>query len=210
MKQRSEQWFTERSGNITASRFGDVIADPSTKRYQVYLNQVVSELTGAPPMDDDFKPWFKHGAELEPIARDRYEFECILKGDHEPVQEVGLIYHQDYDYISCSPDGIKPNKGVEIKSSISYASYAKTAAMVAKNNLPAQYRPQVQGCLWITGLEAWDFVAFFRDPDGEMEDEISILTVEPDLKYHKMLDEKCRLFWEQVEGKTLELEWVNE
>lgn len=211
MQQRSEAWFAERAGNITASRLGDVIADPKTKRFQTYLNQLVVECSGAPPMDDEFKPWFQHGPVLEPIARDRYEFECLLKGDDTPVEEIGLIYHPKYNFISCSPDGVKqPKKGLEIKSSISHTSFLKTASMVAKNKLPAVYRPQVQGCLWITGFDSWDFVAFFRDPDEMLDDEIAIMTVEPDLKYHKMLEEKCLAFWELVEGKASEIEWIQD
>ena len=134
----------------------------------------------------------------------------MLLGDEEPVKEAGLIYHPNYDFISCSPDGIKPKKGIEIKSSISHSSFTKTAKQVAKNKLPAQYKPQVQGCLWITGFDTWDFIAFFRDPDNRLDDEIAIMTVEPDLKYHKHLEESCLKFWEAVEGRSLALEWIPE
>lgn len=205
MRQKSPEWFEARSGKITASRLGDVIANQETKRYQSYLAEVASELSGAPYMEDD-KPWFRHGGALEPDGRARYEFEKLLLGEDIEVEEVGFILHPEYDYIGCSPDGLMPKKGLEIKSSISHANFKK----MAKTDLPSNHKPQVQGSLWITGLESWDFVLFFRDPDGLLPDEIKISNIKPDLEYHKMLEEKCLEFWEAVEGMVLAYEWVPE
>ena len=203
MIQRSPQWFAARSGKITASRFGDVLAAPTTKRYQYYLTELVSELSGAPAMEDD-KPWFQHGRDLEPIALSRYEFEMSLTGQDLDVDKMGFVLHPEHKFIGCSPDGeIGLLKGLEIKSSISHKAYLK----MAKRGLPSNHVPQVQGQLWICGYNSIDFVLFFHDPDGRLEDEITITNVLPDLEYHKKLETKCLEFWEKAQEQVHMYEW---
>ncbi len=193
-KQGSPEWHEARLGKVSASRFADVIAGKTTKRYKNYIAEITSDLSGAPFMEDD-KPWFNHGKELEPVAKKRYEFEMFLKGQEIDAQEIGMIIHPHYDFISCSPDGMMPTKGLELKSSISYANYTK----MAEKGLPSNHKPQVQGCLWVSGLPEWDFVLFFHDPDGLKDDEITITTVRPDLEYHKMLEKRCLEFYGEAQ-----------
>ena len=194
MEQRTEAWHKARNCMITASRFGDVIANCESKRYQLYLTELIANLEGAPFLPDDDKPWFRHGKELEPIARARYEFEKFGMGIDEDVQETGFFTHPTLPFVGGSPDGVLGNRLVEIKSSISHKNFLK----LAKNGLPSVYKPQVQGELWICGFEVLDLVLFFRDPDGMLDDEIKIVDVFADAKYHKLLEEKCCEFWEKA------------
>jgi len=206
MKQGSKQWYKKRSAHITASRFGDVMAAPTTKRYQNYRLEKVNELSGAPLMQDN-APWFNHGKELEPFARDRYDFEMSLKGQKE-IEEISFVEHPKYSYISCSPDGeIKAlNKGLEIKSSIVHSAYLKNI----KNGIPAQHKPQIQGQIWVCGYDSVDFVCFFRDPDKILPDEINIFNVKPDLKYHQKLEKKCWKFWDEIQEMMNKYKWIEE
>lgn len=192
--QGSKEWHTERSVRLTASRFGDIMAAPKTKRYQNYMQEKINELSGVPYMSDD-SPWFNHGKELEPFARDRYDFEMSLKGQPD-IEQVFFVVHPEYDFIGCSPDGcIKSlNKGIEIKSSISHSAYQKNV----KKGLPSNHKPQVQGQIWICGYDSTDFICFFRDPDGRLKDEINIVNVLPDLDYHKKLEQKCIEFFDNI------------
>ncbi len=200
--QGTKKWHEKRSCHLTASRFGDIIANPSTKRYQNYLLEKINELSGAPFMQDN-APWFNHGKELEPIARDRYDFEMSLKGQPD-MEQVFFIEHPKFDFIGCSPDGkIGDLKGVEIKSSIVHKAYKKNV----KKGMPATHRPQVQGQMWICSYDSVDFVCFFRDPDGELPDEIHIENILPDLEYHKMLEEKCLDFWEKIQEQIDKYSW---
>ena len=194
MEQQSKEWFAARSKKITTSRFGDVIANPKTKRYQNYKDELICNLNGAPHMEDD-KPWFQHGKELEQIAIERYEFEMFLRGEEIEVLPGGFNVHPKYDFIGSSPDGnIVPKIALEVKSSKSHDNYGK----LAKTSLPSSHRPQVQGELWVGEYDAIDFVLFFRDPDGIMKDEITINRIFPDLEYHRMLEEKCVSFWAEI------------
>ena len=57
-------------------------------------------------------------------------------------------------------------------------------------------------------MDKWDFVLFFHDPDGRLDDEITITTVEPDIEYQKILGSKCLEFWEEVQTKMDEYGWM--
>lgn len=200
MIQNSPEWFEARKGKITASRFGDVLAKPTTKRYQQYQTDLVNELLGIPDFrDNDDKPWFRHGVELEPKARSWYEWEMFIAGNMDPVIEIGMITHSKYDFISCSPDGLYGStRGLEIKSRISHAEHLKSV----NGGLPSNYKPQVLGSLWVTGLEQWDFVSFFQDPDGLIKSDINITEVFPDPEYFQRLESECLIFWNEVQEKV--------
>jgi dihydrofolate reductase len=93
----------------------------------------------------------QRGTELEPLARNFYE----LMTDNE-VTEVGFCMH-DQAQCGISPDGLIGDEGgLEIKCPApqTHVKYLRD------NKLPTQYKQQVQGCLWITGREWWDFVSF--------------------------------------------------
>jgi len=200
MIQNSPEWFAARKGKITASRFGDVLANQKTKRYQQYQTELVNELLGIPDFkDDEDKPWFQHGKELEPKARSWYEWEMIIKGNPDPVTEIGMIVHPSYDFISCSPDGLHGhNKGIEIKSRISHKEHLKSI----KAEVPSNYKPQVIGSLWVSGFEQWDFITFFEDPEGLIKSDIHITEVFPDPEYFERLEAACLSFWGEVQDKV--------
>jgi len=196
MIQGSPEWFAARMGKITSSRFGDVIAAPATKRYQNYQQELVDDLMGVPHFGEDDKPWFRHGKEMEPEARSQYEWYMFTKGHEAEVEEVGMIVHPKHDFISCSPDGvINGSKGLEIKSRISHKAHLSSI----KAGLPSNYKPQVQGSLWVSGFDEWDFISFFKDPDGMVDMDLNVTTVFPDLSYFERLEGACLRFWEEVQ-----------
>lgn len=199
MIQNSDDWFAARRGKITASRLGDVIAAPTTKRYQGYQQELVDDLNGVPSFEEDGKPWFKHGAEMESEARDHYEWYLVSKGDNVTVSQVAMLVHPEYDFISCSPDlVIWPRRGGEIKSRISDDAHKKSI----KAGLPSVNKPQVLGSLWISGFDSWDFISFFKDPDGRIDTDLDVTTIYPDTSYFKRLEDSCLKFWEEVQKRV--------
>lgn len=197
MIQNSPEWFEARRGRITASRFGDVLASPTTKRYQQYQQDLVDDIIGVPSFGEDKKPWFKHGAEMEAEARFQYEWYMFERGEDIEVEEVAMIIHPKYDFISCSPDGvINRKKGVEIKSRVSHKEHLKSV----KAGIPSNNKPQVLGSLWVSKFEEWDFISFFKDPDEMIEQDLNVTTIHPDLKYFKRLEDSCLKFWEEVQA----------
>jgi len=188
MEQRTEQWHKERAVRITASRFGDVLARPDTKRYRYYMQDIIESLQGFPKIEK-YTPWFEHGIEMEDEARGMYEWEKDVD-----VEKVGLIIHPKYPFISCSPDGKVGEGGLEIKSRKSYKQHQESERV----GLPSVNKPQVQGCLWITKWKWWDFVSYYRNCETRL---IHIYRVYPDLKYHKRLEQACLKFWWEIQER---------
>lgn len=190
--QLTDGWKESRRGMITASRFGDVLAKPGTKRREQYIQELVWELMGVPDFDDDDKPWFRHGKEWEPEARSMYEWETGRE-----VQLVGSIRHPSLPFVSCSPDGlIGDTGGLEIKCRTSLDAHLK----VAEKGPDSAYRPQVQGSLWITGREFWDFTSYYKAPASGRR-LITIYTVEPDPKMFERLEQACLDLWGEVQER---------
>ena len=174
-EQLSDEWFAARCGIPTASSF-DKLITPSMKpssQSGEYLFDLLGEwVTGEKTF---IRPtyWMERGVEMEPEARSAYEFIT----DNE-VQEVGLIFKDDKQMVSCSPDGLIGDKGLEIKC----PSPNKHVSYVLQGVCPKQYIAQVQGSMWVTGLKQWDFMSYH--PDYEP----LIVTVDADEKYHAALD----------------------
>ena len=153
-EQGSPEWLASRLGRPSASMFGKLITGsgkPSSSA-ETYINELIAErLTGRS------KPFYtnehmERGNALEPEAREAYEFIT----DYE-VQETGFIL-DDSEEFGCSPDGlvVDHSLGLEIKcpSDSVHVSYLRAG------KVPAKYYQQVQGCMWITGRDCWDFMSF--------------------------------------------------
>lgn len=152
-EQGSPEWLASRLGRPSASNFGKLVTGsgkPSSSA-ESYINEMIAErLTGRS------KPFYtnehmERGNALEPEAREAYEFITDLE-----VVETGFILH-DSEEFGCSPDGLVAEQGgLEIKcpSDSVHVSYLRAG------KVPSKYYQQVQGCLWITGREWWDFMSY--------------------------------------------------
>ena len=152
-EQGSPEWLASRLGRPSASMFGKLITGsgkPSSSA-ESYINEMIAErLTGRS------KPFFtnehmERGTALEPEAREAYEFITDFE-----VVETGFIL-DDSEEFGCSPDGlVSTDGGLEIKcpSDSVHVSYLRAG------KVPAKYYQQVQGCMWITGRDWWDFISY--------------------------------------------------
>jgi putative phage-type endonuclease len=152
-EQGSPEWLASRLGRPSASNFGRLVTGsgkPSSSA-ESYINEMIAErLTGRS------KPFYtnehmERGNALEPEAREAYEFITDFE-----VVETGFILH-DSEEFGCSPDGLVAEQGgLEIKcpSDSVHVSYLRAG------KVPSKYYQQVQGCLWITGREWWDFMSY--------------------------------------------------
>lgn len=154
-EQGTQEWLTSRLGCPSGSGFDKLITaagKPSTQS-EGYINQLIAELLTGETTEVKVTEWMQRGTELEPMAREFYE---LASGNQ--VTEVGFCKH---DTLECgvSPDGLVGDVGgLEIKCPTpgTHISYLRA------NQLPAKYKPQVMGCLWICGeqREWWDFVSY--------------------------------------------------
>ena len=185
IQQGTREWLVYRSTRITGTKFADVLAKPTTQRYEFCLQNIIEARQGLlKPVID--KPWHEHGREWEPLARGLYEWERDVD-----VQVVGCVEHDKYDFIAVSPDGLIDGGGVEIKCHKSLDRY-----LASCRKFPAQHKPQVQGTMWVCDCEWWDFVDYYKNGSDA---KIHIRRIERDDKYIKRLEESCLLFEEKIQ-----------
>lgn len=157
INQRTDEWFSVRSGIPTASGFEKILSGTGKASTQsaLYLRELVAEANGWQ------KPRFgsyamDRGTELEPRAVAYYEF---MTG--EETEEVGFLLSECGRY-GVSPDAMVGDRGgLEVKCPLPPAQITYLEA----GKLPTKYRPQVYGTLHLTKLEFWDFFSFHPDYD---------------------------------------------
>lgn len=153
LEQGTPEWHQARLGIPTASNFGKLITaglKPSTQA-EVYQNKLVAEWYTGEAEENFVSEAMQRGTELEPVAREAYEF-----ATDESVEEVGFVYKDEAKLVGCSPDGLCGPHGVEIKCPLpsTHVSY------LLSQELPVAYTGQVQGSMYVTGLEQWAFCSY--------------------------------------------------
>lgn len=195
-KQGTAEWLKARVGVPTASMFGSIITPggiSSTARKD-YLMQLAMEWVIGKPDPDAFQGsyWMKRGHELEPAARAFYEFWTESK-----VTEAGFVYKNSLRQVGCSPDGLIGDEGGwECKSPklITHGGYLKAGVM------PGIYKPQVQGCMYITERKWWDWMTYHPDTEP------LIVRVERDNDYIAKMDKLIKAFLIDLKLLKSELE----
>jgi hypothetical protein len=152
-EQGGPEWLLARLGVPSASSYAKLITTTGRASAQAdaYINQLVAErLTGEPTFFQVTDP-MQRGMDLEPQARTAYEMET-----GNLVIQVGFLMH-DTLQAGASPDGlVGESGGLEIKcpSGHTHVEYLRD------NVLPTKYFQQVQGCLWISERDWWDFMSY--------------------------------------------------
>lgn len=195
--QRTSDWFADRCGNVTASKFGDVIAVGKTgkplKARDDYLMRIVTErLTGQPTesVDSYAMAW---GRDAEPFARAAFEAETGLI-----VVESPFVRHQTIDWVGCSPDGlIGTDRGYESKCPKNSSVHLATI----RDGMPEEHKAQVQGCMWVTGRKYWSFVSF----DPRMPEHLRLYheVIFRDDEFIKHLEAEVLKFLAEVETQLI-------
>lgn len=195
--QRSEEWFAIRAGKITASRMHDVMLErdlepfksgprkgqdkPPPKPLLDYAHQLAAErLTGRPRKQAHGRA-LTWGRDVEPAAVAAYQAET-----GEIVELSEFVKHPKYDFIGASPDFLVGNDGGgEIKSPESSEVHLETLL----TGLPPEHIEQIQGGLWVTDREWWDFVSYH--PDFPEKYRLYIQRVPRNDEYIQRLESAC-------------------
>jgi hypothetical protein len=176
--QGSVEWFAARLGIPTASRFADFVTPLGVARKGVgprrYALELLGERLTRRPAQHFETDAMVRGTELEPHARDWYSF-----ATGRDVQRVGFI-RSDCGRWGCSPDGLMPDRGLEIKCPL-LATFLDIAESRA---LPDDHAMQVQASMWITGLALWDYVVYTDAPGCVPQ----VVTVQRDATLHAAFD----------------------
>ena len=181
--QGTVEWLAQRAGKFTGSRFADLLArnkktgEPLTAYHNLIWHIVVERLTGQ-PVEGPSGFALQWGHEVEPYAREAYELET-----GHFVEEVGFILHPDYPFVGASPDGlINADGGIEMKCPKSSPVHLERFI----SGVPDEYIAQIQGCMWVTNRQWWDFVSY--DPRMPESHRILIIKIHRDNDYIKRLE----------------------
>ena len=152
IEQGSDEWLEQRCGFITASNFSSLVTTTGTKSrsWKTYINKVIAEADVPKPIEAYQSDAMKQGVDREDLARSRFELLYNVN-----IKQVGMIALDDYD-VSCSPDGLFSDTGVEIKCPQRHTF----AGYVIDNKLPTTYFQQIQGTMWICELDYYWFYAY--------------------------------------------------
>lgn len=178
VEQRSAEWFAKRLGKFTGSQFAALMAGESTETYLGYIREKAWERLTGKAVSTFTNDAMQHGIDTEPQARAYYEFVT----DHTVIEQ-DFITHLELDYVGMSPDGLVGDDGlIEIK-----CPQPKThIEYLASKKVPAKYRWQVQGQLWVANRKWCDFISFHPDCEHQL-----IVRVEANEKDHQALYDRA-------------------
>lgn len=190
--QGSTEWLAVRAGIPTASAF-DRIVTPKGKlstQAEKYMHLLLAERMMGRPALQVPTYWMGRGIALEGEAVDYYEGVRDLD-----TTVIGFITN-DAGTIGASPDRFVGEDGLlEIKCP---AEHTHVAYLLTKS-VDAEYYPQVQGQLWVTGRKWTDILSYH--PEMPM----AIVRVERDDDYIKTLAAAVTEFSRALEYKAGEL-----
>jgi hypothetical protein len=151
--QYTPEWWQARMGIPTASEFSTVLAKGKDGGASVtrakYLRQLAGEILTEEPAPEGYSNGFmERGKLLEDEARTLYAF---MK-DAEPTR-IGFMRNGKK---GASPDSLLDGGGLEIKTAIPAVQIER----LQKNRIPPEYVAQVQGTLWVSEREWWDFMSY--------------------------------------------------
>ncbi len=159
MLQRSEAWYRERAGRITGSRLSRAMAARTSDAFQGLIAELAEERRTGSSRDRGYvNAAMQWGIDHEVGARVWYSRQ---RGCH--VQEIGFVVHPVHDFVGVSPDGLVGDDGlVEIKC----PQIANFMRVSESRQMPARYRWQVQGQLWVCRRQWLDFICFYPPGRG--------------------------------------------
>lgn len=165
-EQGTEDWLAERAGCFTASCFADLAWDrevyktgdrkgqlkPEPKLRTNLIARVAAEIVTGTAKASATARAMEYGKEMEPEAIAAYERKTGMM-----VEQCGFIRHPLHPFVGASPDILIGDVGGgEIKCPLSIEVHAITL----RDGLPPEHIEQIQGGLWVTGREWWDFISY--------------------------------------------------
>jgi len=157
-EQGTDAWRDSRRGVITGSMF-KVARDKTAKglpsaKALTYAMDTARERCGGKAQDVYVNAAMRFGTEQEPLARAAYIAATGLQ-----AEQVGFITTDDGKF-GLSPDSlVGPNGGLEIKTIVS----SNTLFTAVVDGDVSEYIDQVNGYMWLLGLDWVDLVLWVPD-----------------------------------------------
>ena len=165
--QSSPEWWAARRGRVTASAFDRILTSVTAKpsaQQDDYIAELIADVIFQGPnyfsaslLNKPPNRAMQEVVSREPEARRfvAHDLDCT-------VQQVGLIVH-DNGILSASPDGLIVNASGELEAGLELKNpllATHTRYLMKPEALLNDYRPQVQGCLLISGLPQWELYSY--------------------------------------------------
>lgn len=202
-EQRTDEWFAQRLGKVTASRVADVMAKTKTgysASRENYMAQLVVERLTQTKAESFTNAAMQWGTDQEPFARAAYE-----AAQGVMVEEVGFMSHPDIEMAGASPDGLVGDDGmVEIKC-------PNTAGMIEAlltQKVPAKYFAQMQMQMACAGRQWCDYVVF--DPRMPIKAQLFVKRVPRDDVFIKEMETEIVKFLSEVDAQVQQLNQIIE
>lgn len=155
MKQRTEEWFADKRGNVGGSRVFDILPGakwPYTAARKNYMAELVCERLTGKTQEMFVSTAMQWGTDTEPEARMEYEARNVVL-----VEEVGFIRHPKIRNFGASPDGLVGDKGVvEFKC----PNTATHIARLMEEKTDFEYVIQMNAEMMCTGRDWCHYVDF--------------------------------------------------
>lgn len=173
IEQRSEEWFAQRCGKVTASRIADVMARTKAgwgASRANYKAQLMAERVTGKVEDSYTNSAMIWGIETEPQAIAAYEALRLCE-----VAPAPFFDHPSIALAGASPDGLVGDLGLLEVKCPNTATHIDT---MLSGKIPGKYLLQMQWQMACTGREWCDFVSY--DPRMGADLAIWIKRVERD------------------------------
>lgn len=171
IEQGSPEWMELRCGKITGSRIANVMSwlkkpDKEGNKIEAadrkaYRLQIITErLTGT--TENKFKNKnMERGTELEPYAREAYEFHT-----GSIVEQIAFVDHPIIAMSGASPDGLVDANGlIEIKC----PQRETHCEYMIDDKVPSEYMPQMAWQKLCTGRDWIDFVSYCPEMPAHLQ-----------------------------------------
>lgn len=200
-EQRTEEWFSERLGKVTASSLHKVMAKTKTgygAERGNYMTQLVLERLTGQKAESYTNTAMQWGIDQEPAARAAYE---AARG--VLVTEVGFMPHPEIAMSGASPDGLVEDGMVEIKCPDS-----KTAleCWLAKDPVESKYFAQMQWQMRCADKPWCDYVVY--DPRLPQKAQLFIHRVMRDNDWIAVAEVEVKKFLAELDQKVEALKQV--
>lgn len=198
-EQGSPEWLAARCGIASASRFAAIMATvksggEAAERRNYRTDLVVERLTGR-PVEGYTNAAMRQGIEREPDARRAYETHT-----GNMVEQVGFCRLCDMD-AGASPDGLVDDEGgLEIKC----PERSAHLRYLQQDMEPPEYTWQIQGGMWVTGRQWWDFVSY--NPDFPDRLQLIVRRIKRNEDAIKKLASEVARFLGEVEAEVTRVE----
>lgn len=198
LEQRSDGWFTDRLGKVTASCIWKVMARTKTgygaERGNYKAQLITERLTGIRE-EGYVNGAMLHGIETEAQARAAYEFTRGVS-----VEEVGLVPHPAIAMCGASPDGLVGEMGlVEIKC----PNTATHIACLQGAGIDRKYVLQMQWQMACTQRQWCDFASF--DPRLPLPMQLHVERLQFDPELVEEIEGEVRKFLAEVDETVADL-----